>query len=117
MSATMAPSCSAKSVEAPHRWSVLLAVLLVALLCASADAQQEIAFTPYHANGIYQPGEKLGWTITRPPETPGVDRFNYIIRKNGLEVFSQGTLDLSSRITRKLPGRWLNSVRPLTTMD
>jgi len=68
----------------------------LALCCATASAQQEIAFTPYRASGIYQPGEKLGWTITRPPETPGVDRFNYIIRKNGLEALTRGTLDLSS---------------------
>jgi hypothetical protein len=67
--------------DAPGRRSVLLAGLLMALFSVPASAQQEIAFTPDHANGIYQPGEKVGWTITRPAETPGVDRFNYIIRE------------------------------------
>jgi len=93
MSITPYPSTSKRALGGG---SVLLAGLLVALFSAPANAQQEIAFTPYHANGIYQPGEKVGWTITRPAETPGAGRFNYIIRKNGLEVFSKGTLDLSS---------------------
>ena len=47
------------------RWRVLLSILLVALFCTSARAQQVLTFTPFHANGIYQSGEKVGWTVTR----------------------------------------------------
>jgi hypothetical protein len=57
---------------------------------------KELTFTPFHENGIYKLGEKVGWTVTRTAETPGVDRFTYVIRKNGLEVLRNGTIDLFS---------------------
>jgi cephalosporin-C deacetylase len=99
MSGTPYPLASKK---APGRGSVLVTSLLVALLCLPASAQRkespppEVAFTPFHSSGIYQPGEKPGWTVTRVAGATGPARFNYIIRKNGLEVLRRGTLDLSS---------------------
>jgi cephalosporin-C deacetylase len=95
MFVNLSPS-GAKARESSGRWSVLLAGLLAVSCCTLASAQQEVAFTPFHTNGIYQPGERLGWTVTRPADPPGVDRFTYIIRKNGLEELRSGTLDLSS---------------------
>src|SRR4029077_7630671 len=59
-------------------------------------AQQELTFTPFHPNGIYQPGEKLGWTVTRPSGAAGPTRFSYDIKKNELEVLRSSTLDLAS---------------------
>jgi hypothetical protein len=78
------------------RWSLLLAGLLVALFSTHASAQQDLTFTPFHANGLYQPGEKLGWTVTRSDGAAGPTRFVYDITKNELEVLRSGTLDLSS---------------------
>ena len=78
------------------RWTVLLAGLFVALFSTPASAQQDLTFTPFHANGIYQPGEKVGWTVTRPTGAAGPTRFAYDITKNELEVLRSGTLDLSS---------------------
>ena len=78
------------------RWSFVLAGLLVALFSVHASAQQELTFTPFHANGLYQPGEKLGWTVTRSGGAAGPTRFAYDITKNELEVLRSVTLDLSS---------------------
>ena len=77
--------------------NVLLPVLLLALCCAPANAQQrDLTFTPFHANGIYQPGEKVGWTVTRQNGSTGPTRLDYEIKKNELEVLRSSTLDLSS---------------------
>jgi cephalosporin-C deacetylase len=75
---------------------VLQACLLAALCCTVASAQQGLTFTPFHANGIYQPGEKVGWMVTRPAGATGPTRFDYEIKKNELEVLRSATLDLSS---------------------
>ena len=76
--------------------NLMLAGLLVSLFCTRASAQQELTFVPFHANGIYQPGEKLGWTVTRASGAAGPTRFAYDITKNELEVLRSATLDLSS---------------------
>jgi cephalosporin-C deacetylase len=102
MSITLYPSCSrpressGQTPQAPGRSRVLLAGLLVALFCTRASAQQELTFTPFHANGIYQPGEKVGWTVTRSNGAPGPTRYAYEIKKNELELLRSSTLDLSS---------------------
>jgi cephalosporin-C deacetylase len=76
---------------------ILLPGLLVALCCTPAIAQQqEITFVPFHANGIYQPGEKVGWTVTRRNGATSPARFDYNIKKNEFEVLRSATLDLSS---------------------
>jgi cephalosporin-C deacetylase len=88
---------SGQTPEAPRGRSVLLAGLgLAALFSTCASAQQELTFTPYHANGIYQPGERLGWTVTRSSGAAGQTRLAYEIKKNELDVLKSDTLDLSS---------------------
>ena len=77
------------------RRGVLLAGLFGAL-CTLASAQQEVTFAPFHANGIYQPGEKLGWTVTRANGAAGPSKLAYDIKKNEMDVLKSGTLDLSS---------------------
>ena len=70
---------------------------LVALLFSTpALAQQELTFTPFRADGFYQPVEKLGWTVRRTSGATGPSRFTYDIRKNSLEMLRSGTLNLSS---------------------
>src|SRR5580765_700552 len=78
------------------RWRVLPAGLFVTLLCTSAWAQQELTLTPFHANGFYQPGEKVGWTVTRSTGAAGPHRYAYDIKKNSFDVLQSGMLDLSS---------------------
>jgi len=75
-------------------------VLLVALLSASLSAQQapipqQLVFTPYHASGIYDVGQTVGWTVT-PGPTPPTYKFKWTIRRNNAVVLKEGLLDLSA---------------------
>src|SRR5208283_51750 len=79
------------------RLHLVCAVLFAA---ASASAQhspitQQLTFTPYHAGGIYDIGETVGWTITPGPATPSY-AYKWTIRRNNAVVLKEGKLDLSS---------------------
>ncbi len=73
--------------------------LTLALACAfiAAAPAQQLSFTPLHKNGIYDIGEKAGWTVTQGAGGT-VTKYGYVIRKNNLEVIRTGTLDLSSGV-------------------
>jgi cephalosporin-C deacetylase-like acetyl esterase len=76
-------------------------VLLLALVSVSGFAQrggpipQQLVFTPYHASGIYDAGETVGWTVT-PGATPPTYAYKWTIRRNNAVVLKDGTLDLST---------------------
>ena len=45
-----------------------IAILLAATFAAAqqgAPIPQQLTFAPYHANGIYQIGETVGWAVAR----------------------------------------------------
>ncbi|HWB30881.1 MAG TPA: acetylxylan esterase, partial [Vicinamibacterales bacterium] len=74
-------------------------LLVVALTGASVAAQrpptaQQLTFTPYHASGIYDVGETVGWTVT-PGATPPTYAYKWTIRRNNAVVLKTGDLDLS----------------------
>ena len=79
--------------------SRLLAVL--ALLGGSVSAQravpipQHLVFTPYHASGIYEVGETVGWTVT-PGSPPPSDKYKWTIRRNNATELKEGALDLGT---------------------
>ncbi|HVW84968.1 MAG TPA: acetylxylan esterase [Bryobacteraceae bacterium] len=56
---------------------------------------QQLTFTPYHANGIYNIGETVGWNVTPGPVEPAY-RYKWTIRRNNADVLKEGNLDLSS---------------------
>ena len=73
---------------------------IAALASASISAQrpaivQQLAFAPYHANGIYEIGETVGWTVT-PGPTPPTYAYKWTIRRNNAGVLNEGKLDLAS---------------------
>lgn len=75
----------------------LLPLLLLAGGSASAQRApivEQLVFTPYHASGIYDVGETVGWTVT-PAATPPTYAFKWTIRRNNAVVLKEGTLDLS----------------------
>src|SRR2546430_4507476 len=87
---------------------MLTAVLIVA---------QQLPFTPYHANGIYELRERVGWTVAVAPSQPAAGTYTYTVKRDGLAVIVSGTLDLSSghaTIVTALdqPGMLLVEVRP-----
>jgi len=83
--------------------SRLTSRLLVAVLFFGAplSAQrggpipQQLAFTPYHASGIYDVGETVGWTVA-PGSTPPTYAYKWTIRRNNAVVLKEGKLDLSA---------------------
>lgn len=80
------------------RSRVALAVLLTAAYSTAqrgAPIPQQLSFTPYHATGIYDVGETVGWTVTPgPAETTYA--YKWTIRRNNAAVLKEGKLDLSS---------------------
>jgi len=78
-----------------------LRVLCVVLFAtASAFAQpapiaQQLTFAPYHASGVYQLGETVGWTVTPGPVAPTY-AYKWTIRRNNAVVLQEGKLDLST---------------------
>jgi cephalosporin-C deacetylase len=77
---------------------VAVAVLFTAALSLAqrgAPIPQQLTFTPYHATGIYEIGETVGWTVTPGPSEVTYS-YNWTIRKNNAVVLRQGKLDLSS---------------------
>ncbi len=51
---------------------VLFTLLSVGFTCFAqrTPIEQQLTFAPYHASGIYQLGETVGWTVTPGPATP-----------------------------------------------
>jgi cephalosporin-C deacetylase len=77
--------------------SLLIVLGLAAWQNASAADEPQLTFTPFHANGIYALGEKVGWTVTPAPGTvPPRGRFSYTIKSNNLDVVKTGAFDLGS---------------------
>jgi cephalosporin-C deacetylase-like acetyl esterase len=83
------------------RLHFLLAVLLAATFaCAQrGPIPQQLTFTPYHASGIYDVGETVGWTVTPGPVTPTYF-YKWTIRRNNAVVLKEGKLNLSSGTDR-----------------
>jgi cephalosporin-C deacetylase len=70
---------------------IFAALFLIAANCSA----QELKFTPYKSTGIYNIGEKVGWTVALPADpTPG--EFAYVIKKNNQDVIETGKLNFSA---------------------
>jgi cephalosporin-C deacetylase-like acetyl esterase len=77
--------------------AALIACALAVFGSASAADGPQLSFTPYHADGIYALGDKIGWTVT--PVPGGVapkGRFSYRVKSNDLDVVKTGSFDLGS---------------------
>ena len=67
-------------------------------LIATPNARaQQLTCTPYHANGIYEPKETVGWKVTLPKDaTPPSAPYSYTIKKNNFgDPIKTGSLDMS----------------------
>jgi cephalosporin-C deacetylase len=75
----------------------LAACALATFAAVAAAAQPQLTFTPFHADGIYALGEKVGWTVTAAPgSVVPRGRFSYTIKSNDLRVVKTGSFDLHS---------------------
>ena len=80
-------------------------------------AVQQLAFAPYHANGIYAVRERIGWHVSVVPGQGAGGTYTYTVKRDGLTVIGSGTLDLNTgRATIETsldrPGMVLVEVRP-----
>jgi len=103
-------------MSAAHRW-LISALLASAFAWTSAEAQQ-LAFAPYHANGIYAVGERVGWRVeVVPGQSAAPGRYSYTVKRDGATVVGTGTFDLTSgaatiETSLRQPGMVLVEVRP-----
>lgn len=77
---------------------VALAVLFAAAISSAqrgAPVPEQLVFTPYHATGIYDIGDTVGWTVTPGPVEPTY-AYKWTVRRNNAVVLKEGKLDLSS---------------------
>jgi cephalosporin-C deacetylase-like acetyl esterase len=83
--------------------------------------QQQLTFTPYHANGIYDVGETVGWMVTPGPNEPTY-QYKWTIRRNNAVVVKEGKLDLSSgqdkiEIAGDTPEMIYVAIEPVAKLD
>ena len=104
-----------------RRWSVYVSIALSAVSGASHVEAQQPTFTPDRPTGIYAAGERIGWTVALPKEARERARttgpYTYTVRRDGGEVVSSGSLDLTkgkARIETSLtvPAMVLVEVKP-----
>ena len=74
-------------------WAILFAGAYA--FAQRAPIAQQLTFTPYHATGIYDIGETVGWTVTPGPVAPTY-AYKWTIRRNNAVVLKEGKLDLSA---------------------
>jgi len=77
---------------------LLVAIALVGTVTSAqrgVPIPQHLVFTPYHASGIYDVGDTIGWTVAPAPAAPTY-AYKWTIRRNNAVVLKEGTLDLSS---------------------
>lgn len=79
-----------------RRFSLFAPLLAATLALAQrAPIPEQLTFAPYHASGIYDVGETVGWIVTPGPVTPTY-AYKWTIRRNNAVVLKEGKLDLSS---------------------
>ena len=84
----------------PIRRAAAAALGLAVAAAASVLAQrppiaQQLTFTPYQQDGIYEIGETVGWTVTAGP-VPPTYAYKWTVRRNNAVVLKQGRLDVSA---------------------
>jgi len=78
----------------PRPTSALLVAAAFAFAQRGPIAQQ-LVFTPYHASGIYDVGETVGWTVT-PGRVAPTHAYRWSIRRNNAVILKEGMLNLAS---------------------
>ncbi len=95
-----------------------LAATLLLVAGWSAAAAQNLTFTPYHANGIYAVGERVGWNVSLPAgATAATGRYTYVVKRDGEAAIAKGSFDMAAgkatiQTSLAQPGMVLVEVRP-----
>ena len=70
--------------------------LAAGTIVAALTYAQPLRVTPFHANGIYELGERAGWNVTLTSGDIASTLYTYVTRKNNFDVIQRGSLDFSS---------------------
>ena len=81
-----------------HRRLTVSLLFAVSVFAAPLCLAEPLTLTPFKPGGIYELGEKAGWTVVSPAET-AAHEYSYTIKKNNLDVIESGKLDLSKPAT------------------
>jgi cephalosporin-C deacetylase len=79
----------------PRTAPVFFFLASLAVAQRGAPIPQQLTFAPYHATGIYDVGDTVGWIVTPGPVEPTYG-YKWTIRRNNSVVLKEGTLDLAS---------------------
>jgi len=74
----------------------LSAAGLALVLAALPASAQQLSFTPFSKSGIYDLGERAGWTVTLPQGAATTGNYAYVIKKNNLDIIKTGVIGVSS---------------------
>ena len=75
----------------------LFVALALAVACVPGLRAQQLAFRPYHPDGMYRVGDRVGWRVALvagQTATPG--RYTWVARRDGGTVVARGSFDLAS---------------------
>ncbi|CAN5697767.1 hypothetical protein BH11ARM2_BH11ARM2_06200 [soil metagenome] len=74
-----------------------LAVFAVGCLLAAKPQSQaaSLSVVPFRASGIYETGEKAGWTVSLPEGSPAT-KLTYTLKRNNAVVIASGELNLDA---------------------
>jgi len=74
-----------------------IVVSLSAFATVACAFAEQLALTPFRASGIYELGERAGWTVSLPPSSASNDvSYSYTLKKNNSTLIASGPLDLHS---------------------
>jgi cephalosporin-C deacetylase-like acetyl esterase/lysophospholipase L1-like esterase len=73
---------------------IIFSIVFVAVAVSICSAQQ-LTFRPYKPSGIYEIGEKVGWTAALPKDSMITGDYSYTIKKDNLEVIKTGKLEFA----------------------
>ena len=98
--ASLIPASEASGTRqsARHRALQLIGAALLtfgSIYGQHAPPPQQLLFQPYHASGMYELGETVGWIVSPGPAAPTY-AYKWTIRRNNSVVLKEGKLDLSS---------------------
>src|ERR1035441_3321840 len=94
---TVGESC--REIASEFYRTIRLAFLLLlvgpVVYAQPAPPVQQLVFRPYHASGMYDVGDTVGWIVSPGPAVLTY-AYKWTVRRNNKDVLKEGKLDLSS---------------------
>src|SRR5947209_10440783 len=78
---------------------VAVPLTVLSIYGQQAPPPQQLVFQPYHASGMYELGETVGWLVLPGPAAPTY-AYKWTIRRNNSVILKEGKLDVSSGMSK-----------------